>query len=98
MAMRATTREWVDVIQCRRVEIEGCAAVDTASAAVAHGSALDGALVSGSAEEGDAGALTLRGTGEAGKHDAVTVSTNRHFTSRKKATPRDGKKSRDEVS
>lgn len=98
MAVRAAMRERVDVVERRRVEVQCRAAIHASAPAIAHGRALDRALVTGSAQQTDAGVPTTRQAGEAGEHDAVTVSTNGHFTSRKKATPRDGKRSRGGVS
>jgi hypothetical protein len=95
----------VNVVERRRVEIERGAAIDTALAAVAHSGALDRTLVSSSTELADSGAAdATREAGEAGeasetgKHDAVTVSTNGHFTSLEKATPCDGTDSQRKVS
>src|SRR5881628_2977608 len=84
----------IHVVERRRVKIEGAGAIDAAAAAVAHGGALDGALVSGPAKVADAGASRApREAGESGEHDAVVLSTNGHFTSREKATPRGGRNS-----
>ena len=92
--MRAAVRERIDMVERRRVEVEGGGAVNAAPAAVAHGRAFDGALVPGAAEL--IGAWPPGATWEVGKawkHDAVTLSTNGHFTSREKATPRDRRSS-----
>jgi hypothetical protein len=56
MAMCAAVGKGINVVERRRVEIESGAAIDTASPTVAHGGALDGALVTGSAEDSDSGA------------------------------------------
>ncbi len=96
MTMCAAMCQRVDVVERRGLEIERCAAVHTTAAAVAHGGALDCALESGSAELADTGAPDA--TRETGEHDVVTVSTNGHFTSREKPTPRHGKNSRSGVS
>src|SRR5439155_21250445 len=75
-------------------EVEGRGAVHAAPPAVAHGRAFDGALVARAAEL--IGAWPPGATwevGNAGEHDAVTLSTNGHFTSLEKATPRDRRNS-----
>lgn len=77
MTVCSAMRERVDVVQRRRFKIERCAAINAAAPAIAHGRALDGALVPGAAEQTDAGLpLATREAGKAGEHDAVTVSTN----------------------
>jgi len=82
--------ERVNVVERRRLEVQRRSAVDAAAATVPHGRTLDGALESGSAKMRYPGTL---GAAEAsgGKHDAVTLSANGHFTSLEKATPRHGK-------
>lgn len=93
-------RERIYVVEGRRLEIERSRAVDAAAATVSHGHTLDGALVSGSAKIADARAARPGGAAEAGggKHDAVTLSSNGHFTSREKTTPRAGRNSRGRAS
>src|SRR5947207_15143806 len=48
--MGAAVRERIDMVERRRVEVEGGGAVDAAPAAVAQGRARDGALVTAAAE------------------------------------------------
>jgi hypothetical protein len=59
--MRAAVRERIYVIERCGFEVEGGGAVDAAATAVSHGRALYRALVSGSAEGGDAGTSTVAG-------------------------------------
>jgi hypothetical protein len=99
--VHAAVGEWVDVIEGRRAEIERNAAIDAATAAVAHRGSFDGALITGSAELGDPRAPSATGKAwEAGEHDAVLLSTNGggHFTSRKKTKPRGRRNSQRGVS
>src|SRR5688572_26311246 len=92
--MGAAMRQRVHMVERCRLEIELGGAVDTAPAAVAHGSSFDGALVFGPAKVADARvARAASWAGEAGEHDAVVLSANGHFTSREKATPRDRRSS-----
>ncbi len=96
----ATMCEGIDVIERGRLEVQRLGAVDAAATTVTHGCTLDGTLESSSAEMADARTTGATRSTEAagGKHDAVTLSANGHFTSLKKATPRDGMKSRGGVS
>lgn len=96
----AAVCEGIDVIQRGRLEVQRLGAIDAAATTVTHGCTLDGTLESSSAEMADAGTTGAPGSAEAGggKHDAVTLSANGHFTSLKKATPRDGMRSRGGVS
>lgn len=69
--------EWVNVIQRGCFEVEGRRAVHTASAAIAHRGAFDGALVTSPAELADArAARTPSDAGETGEHGAVMLSAN----------------------
>ena len=88
--MHTAVGERVDMVERRRLEVQRRGAVDAAAATVPHGRTLDGALESGSAKVRDPG---TSGAAEAsgGKHDAVTLSANGHFTSLEKATPRHGR-------
>jgi hypothetical protein len=83
--VRAAVGERIDVIQGRGLEIQLDGAVDAAPAAVAHRGALDGAFVPSPAEVFDAGVTRASAdagvAGKPGKHDAVMLSANGHFTS-----------------
>ena len=76
----AAVREGMHVIERRRLEVQRRSAVDAAAATVTHGRTLDGALESGSAKMGDPGTFGAAEAGS-GKHDAVTLPSNGHFTS-----------------
>jgi hypothetical protein len=86
----STVCEGIDVIERCRLEVQRRGAVDAATTTVPHGRTLDGTLESGSAKVRYPGTL---GAAEAsgGKHDAVTLSSDGHFTSLEKATPRHGR-------
>ena len=95
--MRTAVGEWIDVIESGGVKVQRGAAVHATAAAVAHGCTFDRALVARAAKVADSrgGAFEARAgkSGESGKHDAVILSANGHFTSLEKATPRTGKAS-----
>ena len=85
----STVCEGIDVIERCRLEVQRRGAVDAAAATVPHGRTLDGTLESGSAELRDDALRSAEASG--GKHDAVTLSSDGHFTSLEKATPRHGR-------
>jgi hypothetical protein len=75
--MGPSLRDRVYVIERRRVERQRDGAVDAASAAIAHGSVLEGALDTGLVEVPRAAGKTARSAGE---RDSVET-TSRHCTS-----------------
>jgi len=79
-------RDRVYVIERRDVERQWNGAVDAASAAIAHGSVLEGTLDSGVVEVSRAASKSARSAGE---RDSVET-TSRHCTSLLKKRPRDG--------
>jgi hypothetical protein len=84
-SMRASMRHRVYVIERGNVERQRNGAIDAASAAIAHGSVLEGTLDSGVVE-------ATRAAWEprcAGERDSVDT-TSRHCTSLEKKKPRDG--------
>ena len=81
-----SVRDRVHVIERRDVQRQWNGAVDAASAAIAHGSVLEGTLDSGVVEVPRAASKSARSAGE---RDSVET-TSRHCTSLLKKRPRDG--------